>query len=62
MAQIQPASSRSAVPERRFYEHNGAMLAAEKLENRGDNERVEVGYVWRCLRQNFAPLKSRDLE
>jgi L-amino acid N-acyltransferase YncA len=52
---------RDAVPARRFYEHHGAQFAAEKLENRGDYERVVAGYVWRDLRRQFGRLESSDL-
>jgi len=41
---------RDAIPARRFYENQGAEFAAEKLDDRGDYQRVLVGYVWRDLR------------
>lgn len=44
---------RDATPARRFYEYHGAQFAAEKVEHRGDYERVVAGYVWPDLRRQF---------
>lgn len=44
---------RDATPARRFYEHHGARFEAEKPEDRGDYQRVVVGYVWPDLREQF---------